>query len=139
MRIGLVACSKMKRMWPASAQDLYTSPLFHAAHAYCERTYDSWYILSAKHGLVAPATAIEPYDVTLSRMTAAEREQWYRTTLGDLNRLQLSERDTLYVHAGQLYRGWIDRWGVCPVEVPLEGLGIGRQLQWYRIKADEGS
>ena len=72
MRIGIVACSKTKLATPAPAKDLYTSPLFKAARAYCERTYDRWFILSALHGLVEPETVIEPYDVTLARMTAAD-------------------------------------------------------------------
>ena len=53
--IGLISCTKSKRDEPAPPRDLYEpSTLFQKAREYCENTYDEWYILSAKHGLLDP-------------------------------------------------------------------------------------
>lgn len=152
MRIGLVACSKMKLARPAPARELYTSPLFRAASIYCEATYDRWLILSALHGLMEPDQVIEPYDVTLRGMPQARQLEWIaRVVAQGLARgwrLQCAPRPhgvpvspdlwgdfVLYLHAGELYRRafWSDS-----VHVPLAGLGIGRQLQWYAERAREG-
>lgn len=72
-KISLVACLKTKLEKPAPARDLYQSPLFQKASAYCERTYDRWFILSAKYGLLDPKFVIEPYDLSLKSMTREER------------------------------------------------------------------
>jgi hypothetical protein len=134
--IGLVACSKRKLDHPAPARELYTSPLFRAASAYCERTYDRWLILSALYGLVEPDQVIEPYDVTLRGMTARERWVWIRE-VGDgpladvVNRAGYEGLGAVYLHAGLLYRAAFQR---DKIMVPLAGLGIGQQLAWYKAR-----
>lgn len=140
MTIGLVACSKTKLDRPAPARELYTSPLFRAASAYAERTYDRWLILSALHGLVEPDQEIEPYDVTLTRMTVKERRAWCALVTNQPLAGELSgfvrAGGRIYLHAGQLYRAPFRPTGIV---VPLEGLGIGRQLQWYAVAAMEAA
>jgi hypothetical protein len=76
LKVGLVACSKTKADGPRPAAELYTSPLFRKAAAYCRRHYDRWFILSALHGLVEPSTVLAPYDLTLTALTPTEREAW---------------------------------------------------------------
>jgi hypothetical protein len=51
------------------------SALFRKARQYVEANHDTWYILSAKHHLLAPAVGkIEPYEETLrSAPVARER------------------------------------------------------------------
>src|SRR3546814_11212990 len=56
--------------------DLYASPWFQKARAYGERQGGAWFILSAKHGLIAPETVIAPYDETLGAMKAGARRLW---------------------------------------------------------------
>ncbi len=63
--IGLVACCKTKLAEPARAEELYCSPLFCKARAYCLARYRRWFILSAKYGLVDPGHVISPYNCTL--------------------------------------------------------------------------
>jgi hypothetical protein len=65
VRIGLVGCVKTKLTHRASAEDLYTSPLFVGRRRYVEGSCDRWFILSAEHGLVTSARELEPYDETL--------------------------------------------------------------------------
>lgn len=135
--VGIVACSKTKLNHAAPARELYTSQLFRAARAYCEATYDRWLILSALHGLVEPDQVIEPYDVTLARMTAADRTAWGVTVLDQVIAAGLADRSVqLYVHAGQRYRHPFALM-IPPIIVPLAGFGIGQQLGWYAAKARE--
>jgi len=100
--VGLVSCTKSKKKEPSLARELYMpSSLFQKERAYCERTYDEWYILSAKHGLLHPATLIDPYDVTLNRMRAKERRAWGARVWEQLQSLLPAE---LYFHGGARYR-----------------------------------
>lgn len=131
--IGLVACSKTKLDRPSPARELYTSPLFRAARDYCEQTYDGWLILSALHGLVTPGEIVVPYDVTLLTMSRRDRASWAARVAQGLRRYA-GPRDTLYVHAGDLYRHWVPEWTACPIRVPLAHLGIGQQLAWYAAR-----
>jgi hypothetical protein len=105
MKIGLVGCVKQKRAVAASAEDLYTSPLFCGRRRYVERTCDDWFILSAKHGLVDKDQVLEPYDVTLKTASTGERRQWSRGVLAALGaRLGDLSSMTFEIHAGSEYR-----------------------------------
>jgi len=74
MRVTLVQCTKTKRDEAAPAQELYdVSDYFCDMRGYAKAQDCPWYILSAKHGLVHPETAVEPYDERgLSETQAAE-------------------------------------------------------------------
>jgi hypothetical protein len=128
MKIGLVACVKAKQARPAPAGELYISPLFRKASAYCADHYDRWFILSAKYGLVRPDAVIEPYDLTLKDMPIGPRRLWARQVLAALETAGLID-EQFYLHAGDKYREFLEP--RLRAVVPLEGLGIGRQLQWY--------
>ena len=133
-RIALVACVSKKNSTPMPAQDLYCSDWFQKASAYAMRVADEWYIVSAKHGLVAPDKVIEPYDETLNRMPAAAQRVWAKRVLEDLDWI-LQPGDHVVILAGIKYRenlvGPICEMG-CSVQVPMEGLGIGKQLRWLK-------
>ena len=91
----LVGGVKSKHNHTSAAQDLYNSRLWRCRRAYAERSGFPWYILSAKHGLLAPETKIAPYDLALADLPAAERRAWSRRVLDDLpcgssNRIQKS-------------------------------------------------
>jgi len=130
--IGLVSCTKSKTEGPALARDLYMpSAMFRKARAYCEQAYDEWYILSAKYGLVHPATLLDPYDVTLNRMRVDERRAWGARVWEQLQPLLPAE---FYFHAGARYREPIISFLVeegLVYHIPLEGLRQGEQMQWY--------
>src|SRR4051794_13170880 len=106
MKIGLVACGKTKLPVAALAQDLYQGALFKKASAYCERTYDRWFILSAKYGLLDPDRVIEPYDRTLKTMTREERVGWAAKVLEQIAAVNLPDA-TYFFHAGQRYREFL--------------------------------
>ena len=122
----------MKLDRPARAEDLYRSPWFVKARAYVKSLGASWRILSAKHGLVDPGDVIEPYELTLNEVPAAERRSWAGRVLESLTRL-VGRGDKVVLLAGERYRQFLfpglRDMGV-HVEVPMHGLGIGEQLRW---------
>ena len=139
--INLVACVKEKLDHAAPARDLYVSPWFKKARAYCEQQDARWMILSAKHGLVHPSQVIEPYDEALHNMIAPNRKLWAAKVL---HALLLDERGSIPVDdidfvilAGRLYRDYLVpelRHYGATVIVPMIGMGIGDQMKWLDEK-----
>lgn len=135
-QIGLVACVGEKKRKATFAHDLYTSPLFVKSKAYVELSCDNWFILSAKYGLVNPNDVIEPYDETLNAKTLAERKDWANKVLHQLLGI-LKKEDTITILAGNKYREFIEielKKYVSSIYIPLQGLGIGKQMQWLSKK-----
>lgn len=138
-RIGLVGCVKEKGVTPTAARDLYRSTLFAGRRAYVERSCDEWWILSAEHGLVHPDDVLEPYDVTLNIMGRSAKRRWSDGVLAAIGgRVEPNVGDVFEFHAGAEYRNWglaegLRRRG-CTVEIPTEGMLIGRQLQFYATR-----
>ena len=130
--LSLVSCVSMKRSQPCRARDLYTSPWFVKARDYVEGAKSPWFILSAEHGLLSPDQIVAPYERTLNTMRIEDRRAWAQRVLGALVP-KLGGVDRLVLLAGQKYREFLlpALRQACPsVEVPMEGLTIGRQLQW---------
>ena len=130
--IALVACAARKQEHPAQAADLYVSDLFRKSRNHAERHAEAWFVLSAKHGLIEPTTEIEPYEMTLSTMRSAERQDWSARVLRQLERV-VKRGDTVIMLAGARYREGIEpglRELGANVEVPMAGLRIGEQLAW---------
>ena len=131
-RIGLIACVGKKHAKATQARDLYDSPLFAKTRAFVERHCDAWFILSAKYGLVQPTDVIDPYEETLNTKSRRERDEWADAVWESL-RQRLRPGDQVTLLAGERYRErlvpLIEQYG-CLVDVPMRGLGIGRQLQW---------
>ena len=73
-RIILIGCVKSKRQGDWPARDVYDSPLWRARRDYADRSGVPWYVFSAKFGLLDPNERIDWYDVTMSDLSADERE-----------------------------------------------------------------
>jgi hypothetical protein len=131
--LWLVSCVSMKRGHACRARDLYVSPWFLKARRHVEESGMPWLILSAEYGLLDPDAVVAPYERTLNEMGVAERRAWARGVLDALGpRLQGVGR--VVVLAGERYREFLmpALRAACPdVQVPLEGLGIGKQLRWF--------
>ena len=130
--IGLISCASKKRATSARSMDLYDSALFAKARAFVEQYCDYWFILSAKHGLLVPDHIINPYEETLKTKSALERQEWSQHVWQALCSY-LSSGDKVTILAGERYREYlVPRLAThgCLVCVPLQGMGIGRQLQW---------
>lgn len=103
---------------------------------YAETHHDDWWILSAKHGLLAPdGPPIDPYDETLTTASKANQRAWSQQVASQLaDEGLLTEETTLVFHAGRDYYAellpLIEDTDVT-VEIPTEGLQIGDTLAWY--------
>jgi cytoplasmic iron level regulating protein YaaA (DUF328/UPF0246 family) len=131
-RIGLVACSSSKLDHKAPAEELYSSSLFTKSRLWVKSNCDRWYILSAKYGLLEPEQEIEPYNITLNTMRMADIKLWSSRVLADLQK-RVVKGDEIVFLAGEKYRKFLVKPLLaqgCIVKVPLEGLPIGKQLQW---------
>jgi len=125
----LIACAAKKASSKVKARDLYQSALFQKSLAYADLLRpDTIYILSAKHGLVPAETLIDPYDESLNAKSAVEIREWADAVLRDLARVADLQKDRFTILAGDKYRRYLMP-ALPNAEVPLEGLGIGRQLQ----------
>jgi len=91
------------------------------------------FILSAKYGLVPLDEAIEPYDVTLNKMSARERRHWAAKVISQLQQHCDLENDHFVILAGKKYRQYLLP-HLRSYEVPLAGLPIGKQLQFLKEK-----
>jgi hypothetical protein len=135
----LVGCVSRKCSRACAARDLYVSPLFRGRRRHAEASGRPWLILSAIYGLVEPSDVLEPYDVRLASLSAAERRAWgervadqLAAVLGDLREA------TFEVHAGDHYARALERELArrgAAMTRPLAGLTLGRQLQWYAREA----
>lgn len=145
-KVGLVACCGEKLGEKCAAHTLYQSPLFRKASAYASKHYREWFILSAKYGLVAPEDVIEPYDMTLKNQDETHLIKWgymVRDKLMETARKGEKRCNTgsnslmfcgalFYMHAGADYCDPLE--GKVPMEYPMRGMGIGKQLAFYTDK-----
>lgn len=111
-----------------------------------QRGYE-WFVLSAKHGVVAPDDVLEPYKATLSTNGAALAGEDAGVSLTE------EERKVLFAKCGEQLRSrWPGRRFVAlvgseylpafdglEVETPLAGMKLGRRVSWLnRQVADYG-
>lgn len=133
MKIALISCTKRKENKPCFASEMYMpSQLFKKARKYTGQRYKYWFILSAEYGLLRPTQWIYPYNKTLNNMSANEIKEWSTLVFNDIKTLNVNEVD---FYAGEKYRIYIipmlEAEGIT-CNVPLKGLGIGQQLQFYK-------
>jgi cytoplasmic iron level regulating protein YaaA (DUF328/UPF0246 family) len=135
LKIALVSCTKLKANYPCTSREMYQeSTLFKKAVKFIEqRDYNEWYVLSAKYGLLRQRDVIEPYDLTLNNMKAAERKTWSELVLRQVQNMQLDITEIDF-YAGEKYRQYLipalKQMGIV-CNVPLQGKGIGQQLSFY--------
>ena len=135
----LISCVSKKLTYKAQAQDLYISPLFKMNLAYARTLNpDPIFILSAKYGLLELTQEVEPYDVTLNTMPANQIKAWAEQVIKQLrarDKIDL-ENDSFIFLAGMKYRKYLLP-HLVKYEVPMEGLPIGKQLQYLKRKLAE--
>ena len=137
MKIGLISCTKSKLSHRAPARDLYSaSSNFRKRVAYVEDSCDRWFVLSAKHHLVAPDDELEPYEQTLDGAPIATKRRWSEVVLHQLSEALGEPRDHEFeIHAGRNYYdfGLADglREAGALVDIPAEGLNIFELGSFY--------
>ncbi|MSP14843.1 MAG: hypothetical protein EXR62_18020 [Chloroflexi bacterium] len=135
--IVLISCGKKKLPHKAKAANLYISDLFVKSLKYARMLKpDRIFILSAKHGLLDLDQAIEPYDVTLNPMPVAQVKAWAARVLGQLKQRADLRNDQFIFLAGVKYRKYLVP-HLASYTVPMEGLTIGKQLQYLTRKNHE--
>lgn len=124
---AVLSCCAEKLPVAAPAHALYRGPLFRKSLACLQNNcipLARTFILSARHGLIPADEILEPYNVSLPSMTAAERRVWCAYVATQLPQLPAGP---VLVLAGKLYReALLPR--AADLVVPLAGLGIGEQL-----------
>lgn len=131
-KIILISCASKKLPTRSKAKDLYISTLFdlNLRFAYSMNP-DAVYILSAKHGLLNLETEIDPYNLTLNNMTQIEIKEWALKVISQLDAVADLSNDHFIFLAGDKYRKYLVP-SLRSYEVPLEGLPIGKQLQFLK-------
>jgi len=131
-KIVLISCVSKKLPYKTKAKDLYVSPLFRMNLQYAQQLNPSFiFILSAKYGLVPLDKEIEPYDITLNKLSAVERRSWASTVLSQLRENCDINNDHVVVLAGKKYRQYLIP-HLKYYEIPMQGLTIGKQLQFLK-------
>jgi hypothetical protein len=134
-RIGLVAAPRQQRGVVCRARDQYDPALvFRRARDYCERTYDTLYVLSPTHGVVASQQVIGPDAAPFMALDAEGRQRWAEGVATRLRALceRSAEPPTFYLYAGQRVASVLLRAApFAAIERPLSGLSLGAQLRWY--------
>lgn len=131
----LVSCVGKKRSTALPAKDVYASEWFFRARAHVERTGCQWFILSAKYGLLDPSEVIRPYELTLNDMPRVERQAWADRVKAQMMQA-LPPAGRCVILAGQRYREFLAPYlsSRFSLDVPMQGLAIGQQLQWLGSK-----
>jgi hypothetical protein len=111
------------------------SNLFRKAFTYAKKHYDIVAILSAKYGFLSLDDPVEPYDESLNDKGVAEIKAWSDRVFGQMkSKLDLKAISVAYFHTGDRYRKYLipklEGVGI-KCDIPLEGLRIGEQLEWY--------
>ncbi len=136
-KIILISCVSKKLATKAKAKNLYISPLFKYNIKYVQTfNADLIFILSAKYGLLDTEREIEPYEVTLNNMKTLEIKAWSEIVLRQLSEVTDLEKDEFTFLAGLKYRKFLLP-HIKNYQIPLEGLPIGKQLQFLKNYLNE--
>lgn len=135
----LVSCTSRKSPFPVVAEELYKSPLFEGARHFAETRTNSWFILSAKHGLLQPKQIVEPYDESLHALTDQQLSSWSSRTYQQLAPYLKPSTRVIFL-AGEKYRLYLQKLLAKDgheVRAPMSSLGIGQQVSWLQKVAEE--
>lgn len=147
-RIVLISCVSRKGNKKAKAKELYKGPLFTNSLSYGKTLNpDKIYILSALHHLLDLEKEIEPYDVTLSYVSAAKKAKkpnlkvltkieaklWGQIVLEQLSEVADLKNDKFIILAGQSYLEPIKN-SLTNFEEPLKGLKQGERVKFLASK-----
>lgn len=133
-RIAVVSCTGPTRPQSARARDLFVSPLFQELCAFADREADRWFLLDAEHGLLDPETVIAPTTKSLGRKESTARREWARRVIQQLVPVLDGVEHVLVLANARSREYLLDFLGEDgrQVEIPMDGLSLGEQLQWLR-------
>lgn len=132
MRVALISCVKTKATKKCQAKDLYQGSWFPKAYAYAKKqNVDKILILSAMHHVLEETEPIKPYELTLNKMSTAERRAWAEEVLKQLSAKTDLEHDEFLILAGEKYRQGLVG-AIKQYQVPMKDLPWGKQLQFLK-------
>ena len=130
--IVFISCTKQKQNRPCTAKIMYsTSAWFCGAYKYAKSLNpEHIYILSAKYGLLKEDTIISPYERTLNSAKDAEIKEWSKMVAKQIEVEDVDTSQKAVFLCGRNYRKYVKNL-FKEYEVPLEHLGIGKQLKFF--------
>lgn len=132
MKVVLISCVSKKLDKKSKASELYTSPLFKYNLQYALSLQpDKTFILSAKYGLLDLEQEIEPYNETLNQKSKEEIKLWAKQVTEQLREKSNLDEDDFIFLAGERYRKFLIP-KIKHFSVPMQGLGIGKQLKFLK-------
>jgi hypothetical protein len=133
-KVVLISCVSKKLPYKAKAKELYISTLFKYNLEYAKSlSTDKIFVLSAKYGLVDLEREIEPYDKTLNKMSSKEIRKWADCVIDQIRKEADPKEDKFIFLAGEKYRKYLLP-HISNYQIPLEGLKIGEQLQYLKMR-----
>jgi hypothetical protein len=126
--VCIISCTAHKRDARMPAENLYSSDLFFKSRRYAQANFDSWLILSAKHGLIKPDQIIEPYDCNLGTLSAPERAKLSERVSRQASLLSLEQARLISI-CGEDYEDLLDEAGIKFTRRPELALPIGKKLK----------
>jgi cytoplasmic iron level regulating protein YaaA (DUF328/UPF0246 family) len=137
-KIILISCASKKLAFKSKAEYLYVSTLFRLSLAYAKKLKpDKVFILSAKYGLLNLNDEITTYNETLNNKPVSGIKIWAEKVVTDLGKIANLQNDIFIFFAGKKYREYILP-HIKNYEIPLKGLRIGEQLQFLKVKIEQG-
>ncbi len=128
MVISLISCTSSKKPYKCEAREQYSESLrFRLAYSIAKRISDKVLILSAKYGLIAEDTLIEPYNETLKDKNVYERRRWAEQVLFQLKEKADIEKDEFIVLAGEVYHQYLTPY-LSKQWLPLKGKALGEWI-----------
>jgi cytoplasmic iron level regulating protein YaaA (DUF328/UPF0246 family) len=131
--IVLISCASQKCKYMTKAEKMYTSTLFTKSLKYAKDILkpDKIFILSAKYGLLPLDKEIDPYNLTLNDMSSQEREKWADTVLRQLKLVcDIANNKFIFLAGKKYYEKLITFLPNQNWEIKMDGLPIGKRLQW---------
>mgnify|MGYP001567651293 CR=1 FL=1 len=136
-KVVLISCASKKLSKKAEARDLYISPLFKYNIRYAKSLNpEKIFILSAKYGLLELNEEVEPYNQTLNKMGNEEIVKWADEVINKLSKKTDLKKDEFTFLAGEKYRKFLIH-HMSNYKIPLEGLGIGKQLKYLKERVKD--
>lgn len=134
--VFLISCVKTKKLSAAPAEEIYISYRFRRMRELVKATGCRWFILSAKHNLLAPDKTIEYYNQTLNGKSSRVRKAWAEKVKEQMDN-ELPCAETIVILAGKIYYEHLmpyleERFGHANIKIPMKGMRNGEQLSWLK-------
>lgn len=135
--IVFLSCTKTKALERCEAKNMYRGEIFKKSYQYAKILNPrKIYILSAKYYVLEENDIIEPYEMTLSKMTKFKKMRWAYNCIQILKNKNQDFKEKAVFLCGENYRKFIEvkfKNHICPIS----GLSFGNQLKFYKNEIGE--